>query len=155
MLGTTSISVQNFLNYIDSLAASQAVHDRVYNTQLFNSSQGKVAPPRVNTDPDVIFLKSVSNFNSEFVQPKGIRSPPGYTSMKFLIPRTYLRLHFIIFYCSNPRLDWDQLTTPIAKKMFGMVDNIACLKLPTTDARGTCLMSTSSWGVLGDCSLDM
>ena len=77
---------KEFLNQTASLAASQAA---MYSASMVESAmldclillQTIAPPPRVNTDPDVDFRLSRSDWKSESVYPIGFRSPPEYTSI--------------------------------------------------------------------------
>ena len=64
-----------------------------------------MAPPRGNAEPNVDFLESLFDWKSESVYPKVFRSPPEYTSIKFLILLRYFRMCLTVIQCSIPRFD--------------------------------------------------
>ncbi|KAA0054514.1 hypothetical protein E5676_scaffold203G00260 [Cucumis melo var. makuwa] len=80
------MAARNFLSQTASFAASQAV---TYSASIVESAmhpclilRHTTAPPfRVNTDPDVDFLESLSVWKSELVYPVRIKSLAPYTSM--------------------------------------------------------------------------
>ncbi|KAK4566651.1 hypothetical protein RGQ29_002779 [Quercus rubra] len=55
--------------------------------------------------------------------------------------------------CCFPGLLMNQLTTPTACAMSGLVHTIAYIKLPIAEAYGTLLIWSLSSSVFGDCSL--
>ncbi|CAL0310902.1 unnamed protein product [Lupinus luteus] len=49
-----------------------------------------------------------------------------------VVPLRYLNIHFTAFQCSLPGLDKNQLTTPTAWAISGLVQIMTYIRIPTT-----------------------
>ena len=88
---------------------------------------------------------------SESVKPSSIGFPNPYLRQTFEVPFKYLSIHFIATQCSRPGLLIYQLTALIANAMSDLVQIIAYIKVPTTDAFGTFRISALSFSPFGHC----
>ena len=81
---TTSKSLKKFLSQTTSLATSEAA---IYSVSMVESTIMDyftllhiiAAPSRVNTEPDIDFLESLSPWKSKSVYPNIFRSSPEFT----------------------------------------------------------------------------
>ena len=62
----------------------------------------------------------------------------------FEVPFKYRSIHLTAFQCSLPGLLMNMLTTPTAYPISSQVHTIAYIKLPTTEAYGTFIISAFS-----------
>ena len=114
-----------------------------------------IAPTNMlNTYPLVDLLRSRSLSQSTSTNPcisTTLSNPglPWYHNLYLAVPHKYLKTLFTTLQCSFPGFDIYLLknTTPCA--IFGLLQTIAYIKLPTTLAYGTREMSSSSSSVLG------
>ena len=82
--------------------------------------------------PDVGFLESTSPAMSASAYPTNTGSSLPKHKHLLVVPLKYLNIHFTVFQCSSSGLDKNRLTTPTAWAIFGLVQIMVYIRLPTT-----------------------
>jgi hypothetical protein len=89
------------------------------------------SPTKVIKYLNVKFLELISTTIFVFVYQFIICLSSSKHKLKLEVHLRYLRIHFTIDHCSSPRFERNYLTTPTTRAIFGLVQTMIYIKLPT------------------------
>ena len=119
-------------------------------TDFYNLEFHDTAPPYIGHHiPEVDRLESASPDMSELVNPSSTDFSTPNLRHTLEVHFKYLSIHLTTAQCSRPGLLIYWLTTPTTKGMSDLVQTIAYIKLPTTEAQNTFLISAFTFPLFG------